>query len=182
MNTETPEILSQRIFSLRFPLDESSLKSKFRQMCLKGEYRHPDTGGTEKDFIVMNEAYHTLLPYCSLNTTVVPTRTVDGRSLETLGKGLGNTINGVSCDVCEGQGFYSVKVPRGRYIEPCVSCRYSSGFHIFKGRLHLCRGCGGSGNRTKFRTEDTVFHVCRTCEGVGEVRLFNPVFQRGGIG
>ncbi len=181
MNTETPEILSQRIFGLLFPLGEKDLRSKYRQMCLKGEYRHPDAGGTEKDFIVMQKAYEFLIPYCSLNITLISNKTVNGIELSSLGKGLGTTVNGVSCEVCEGQGYYSIKIPQGGVLTPCMSCRYSTGFHVFKGVFHICRACGGTGKRRINQTFDTIFHICRTCEGVGEVRLFNPVFQRGGI-
>lgn len=188
----SPETLCFSIFDLEFPPEESELKSRFRERTLKGEFRHPDRGGTDKGFRELKEAYDFLLPFCNLNTkVVVETRTNDGFLISDLGKGLGSTVNGTECETCIGKGYYSVtrfEYPRTSRSSTCRSCnglgyaykRRSKNYFGY-GDTFICLNCMGLGELNRERKEVTRIYKCSKCEGKGETRVFNPAFQKGAM-
>ncbi len=194
MNTNitdtSPDILCRVIFGLKFPPTEESLKSQFKSRTMNGEFRHPDRGGEHEKFIELKDAYETLLPFCNINSkTAFESFTKEGYSVTTLGKGLGSTVNGVECNTCEGQGYFSItglKTVRGTGRTRCISCNgLGYGFQFSRNSLNIetriCEECQGSGISGLVRVEVTELTRCSSCKGIGELPISNPVLQKGGL-
>lgn len=107
------------------------------------------------------------------------------------------------CNRCNGTGDY--KHPKtGKVVGECYSCRGDGWFYPYRkkraGRrdfqafweaFHVkyipgttkigqnCMTCLGSGTREVPTGERTFYVVCSSCEGVGEVKMWNPVLPRG---
>ncbi len=210
----------QGLFGLQFPPGREDLDKRYRQLCLKGPYRHPDLGGTHDSFTRLGQVYSEMKTYCSLKTPEYATvlRTREGTLISDLGKGLGNTVNGVSCEQCRTKGYVirSFQVPdpnglgscsgcEGRGLVrrksstsmDCRSCRGSGRFKTFSGFNVVCKTCGGKGKWTKIFTDLCMmcfglgeargyvfkeeYVTCFKCEGSGEIRIMNPVIQKGAI-
>ena len=185
----SPDIICRVIFGLEFPPTEESLKSEFKSRTMNGEFRHPDRGGEHEKFIELKESYETLLPFCNINSKQsFNPRTTSGFLISDLGKGLGSTVNGVECNICEGQGYFSITVLKtvpGSRRSRCGVCeglgyrfRLILGFSLETG---LCKECGGSGISNLVRVEVTELTRCSTCKGIGELPISNPVLQKGGL-
>jgi DnaJ-class molecular chaperone len=113
------------------------------------------------------------------------------------------------CDICNGVGLLSYPCKKcggsgeysrgGKVIGECNLCRGSGRFYpenkrpwmrgfwdVLKhipGTMKLgipCKKCGGSGRFLVPVMGDKLFHtVCHQCDGIGEVKIFNPVLPRG---
>lgn len=107
------------------------------------------------------------------------------------------------CKKCSGTGDY--KHPKtGKIVGKCYSCNGSGWFYpedkrptkhpfgtwgVFarvryipgsRKRGQTCRYCNGDGAVWKELKKDGVLYaVCETCQGVGEVKMANPVIPRG---
>ncbi len=138
-------------------------------------------------------------------------RTVEGIPLTELGLGLGPTTNGQDCTVCDGRGYRQFNPDiygstcgacRGNGIlKPCLDCKGTGLFTLrygkqvqcrrckghggfvmewlFYGRSVNCKGCNGTG-RT-IRGKAVQYAKCSTCDGKGEIKIYNPVLLKGGI-
>jgi len=84
----------------------------------------------------------------------------------------------VDCRFCEGKGCSRCR--NGKFVPFKAYCR-RRGLHPFwdfcPPRLQ-CSACNGVGTVTNGKTERRTFR-CPRCEGIGEVKLFNPVLPRG---
>lgn len=185
----SPENLCLSIFDLEFPPQEDELKSRFRERTMKGSLRHPDKGGTDKGFRELKEAYNFLLPFCNLQSKEsFELRTNEGYLISDLGQGLGSTINGAECTTCKGQGHYSVtgeERVRVSNVTRCLTCEgLGYGFKFTRGfsfDLGTCLSCQGTGLGNYERQEVTKVYRCSKCEGTGEIRIFNPLLQKGAM-
>ncbi len=186
--------ICQRIFNLSFPPTEIELKSAFRSLSKE---RHPDTGGSHREFIDLKEAYDMLLGYVIEGKKYVD-KTTQGDLLVDLGNGLGPTTNGAHCKNCNSLG-YRIETRTSHYrIIDCSFCGVRCGRCSGRGRLITgecpeCKGsgtfrfrnigctfCRGRGNYSKpILTQ--VYITCSTCEGTGEIKIMNPVLPKGAV-
>jgi DnaJ-class molecular chaperone len=132
--------------------------------------------------------------------------TIEGIPLVSLGLGLGLMVNGKDCYSCNHQGYtkhfgVSYKVcgcedGMIRAVFPCSSCKGTGKFEQRSGRIIDCRRCGGTGKFIhpykmvicpKCRGSATIqsfndewyYRRCGTCNGTGEIKIFNPVLPKG---
>lgn len=113
-----------------------------------------------------------------------------------------------TCDVCNGTGIFSYPckkcggygqyIRNGKVIGECNLCGGSGRFYpenkrptrgffdtikYIPGTMKRgisCKKCGGSGQIWVPVMSDKLFHtICQQCDGIGEIRIFNPVLPRG---
>ncbi len=113
-----------------------------------------------------------------------------------------------TCDACNGTGLFSYPCKKcggsgeysrnGKVIGECNLCHGSGRFYpenkrplrgfydAFKyipGTMKLgitCKKCNGHGKLWVPVMSDKLFYtVCQQCDGIGEIRIFNPVLPRG---
>ena len=157
------------------PFTERKLKSVFRMKAINS---HPDKGGTSDQFCAVKEAFDLLTLDASKDIEAVILETIEGRDISTLGKGL--KVSATKCKDCRGHGYTT----ESQFIE----CPICSGFICRRLTLSeilfrftnqfACRACHGTGFS---EIEQVRCWVCRVCNGVGEVAIFNPVFIKGSI-
>jgi len=135
-----PETIAREIFHVELPCKRAALKSAYRRLVLE---LHPDRGGTNEDFIVIQRAYEILLA----NPEVVFDRPLrKGRAL---------------CGVCKGTGYVFFHDDTWEPRRPCFTC--------FACRTTLgCKKCSGRFRVTKSSTK--VWMFCHFCTGVGETK------------
>jgi hypothetical protein len=100
-------------------------------------------------------------------------------------KGMGRVQMTVSVRCRECNGTTQFKQRNGRLVD-CTRChktgkiskpRHPSPQEILD-EIDKCRMCThGHIRRTNF--DKPTYHICRSCEGVGEIRIFNPVIPKG---
>jgi len=155
--------LAKKFFKLDLPCSVGDFKKAYRQASKE---LHPDVGGNGKDFQEMKTAYDTLMGLYGKSMGVFKekeidsnsVRAVEGTSLIDLGQGLGPTINGKDCPVCEHRGY---TVEFGRKWSFCDFCDDD-------GRAPQewpCRACKGTGKFTQKHIQRAV--DCRICGGTG---------------
>jgi len=180
-----------KILDINYPFTKQELTKAYRQKAFK---HHPDKGGDVNVFMRIQGAYEDLLPYCSKEDTGQHDvlRTVEGIPLETLGKGLGSTVNGVTCSTCDGKGWIeSTHINWLNSSKPCPVCdgkgavRTIHNFDIFSVYSYKnwrpCKRCFGMGFIDTIYKKTKSYHVCYDCSGKGEKEIFNPVLQKGGV-
>lgn len=198
------------IFHIKPPTTTNALRTKYRALA---KLEHPDTSkhpDKTKRFQNVNEAYKVL----SADKSIIEnwgevTTTVTGQKLADLGKGLGPTTNGATCEECSGFGY---RAAHG--FDPCPDCR-EFGFGDYRFRCKKCRGsgkftrngvvvgkcfpCNGAGwirpsgfglalglavcqtcnGRGAVERKTKSYYFCTKCEGKGELPMWNPVLPRG---
>ena len=82
------------------------------------------------------------------------------------------------CNLCEGSGRFYPENKRPWWLRgPYSANKYIPGTMKFG---IPCKKCGGSGQVWVPVMSDKLFHsVCYMCDGIGEIRIFNPVLPRG---
>lgn len=142
------------------------LSEQFTFLELKKAFRaqsfvvHPDTGGTEHEFGLLQEAYNLLKGRAvhELGEEVYELQTIDGTPLSKLGQGLPITISARECDICEGRGYKSF-INKMTTIK-CPDCEGEGTFFL------PCKKCGGTGDYKHPRTGKVV-GKCNLCGGNG---------------
>lgn len=177
MNMEDLEKACREIFKLGFPPKEDVLKGTYRRLTRLGEWRHPDLGGDHEKFIRMDLVYRSLVPFAvSGLTSEVQEVLIMGKKLSEFGRGLGPTTNGITCEKCQGKGYGRATIRIADTSGPYRVCRACVGTAYV-----LCLVCNG---RKKFYTQK-IEHInwwqCWDCVGVGEIRIMNPVIQKGSL-
>lgn len=87
----------------------------------------------------------------------------------------------IECPSCEGSGRFYPEAKGGEFI-------YSIAFKIIKGKqrkVHKCRRCAGWGEVLgvrKYEDGPLMYSTCGSCNGMGEIRIYNPVIPRGLLG
>jgi DnaJ-class molecular chaperone len=150
------ETQARTIFSdLGSAFSAQELKASFRRKSL---VLHPDMGGSEKDFIELNDAFG-ILSSLAKNGIGANLETVDGIKLSELGKGYPLSVSAISCENCEGKGWKSftsdlVKVK-------CLHCDGTGAFYL------PCKKCNGTGRYKHPKTGNDVGQ-CNLCLGSGK--------------
>lgn len=176
MNEIIDEALA--ILELEFPFDENALKSAFRN---KAHISHPDHGGSEEEFKQVMSSYELLVDFSQTFVEDKGLSTVGGILLSELGKGLPNK-NAAKCDNCKGLGYTTTTNRRLISGESCPACFGLGVIFIFKGfnrEWMTCQRCQGKGIFSPVYQEKGLHHVCLSCDGTGEVEIFNPVLKKG---
>lgn len=174
---EDLEKACREIFKLGFPPKEDVLKSTYRRLTRVGEWRHPDLGGNHEKFIRMDLIYRSLVPWTvsASNPSKSQEVMIRGKKLSEFGRGLGPTTNGITCVKCQGKGYgrrtYRISDINGPY-RICFDCL---------GDYTFCLVCYGRGRFYTQKVDHTEWWECWDCEGVGEVRIMNPVIQKGSL-
>jgi DnaJ-class molecular chaperone len=139
------------------PFSGRTLKKAFRRKSFEC---HPDQGGSDEAFLVLQNAYKFLLKNTVVDSSddVSSLRTVNGVFLSELGKGYPLTTSACSCERCDGRGFVSFNRAGGMNVVDCDRCS-GSGFHF-----HKCNRCGGSGD---YKRSGKVVGHCFSCDGTG---------------
>lgn len=178
-----PSLICRTFFELDFPPTEEGLRDKFRDMTLRGRYRHPDLGGTSEDFVELRTSYEFLLGFCDRSSFIESSvQFINGIPITEFGRGLGPTTNGIACEFCNGKGFYSATRLEHIYDpRACRSCRGMGSFISQRLRVTVCSDCNGFGRNLLGRENRTHHYTCHKCKGVGEISIFNPAFQKGGL-
>lgn len=195
------------ILGLSFPFSEDELKAAFRKLCLKV---HPDQGGSQEEFIKVKEAYDWLLNLAVESVKKGEnSNSIDdeefGKGLGSLvngvkcsyctGKGFTFRVEQiyetVPCTVCRPvcnrcQGTKRWIDAKGKDKGFCPQCkgvgwksnRASKMFEVF-GMCVMCLGTGYL--RHPVGKQITKRERCYKCSGAGEIRIYNPVFQKGAM-
>lgn len=75
----------------------------------------------------------------------------------------------IECRRCKGTG----KVKTKQSMKEAAYRRYYSTYGS------ICGSCGGTRRKAVDNKERPVYHTCRECGGVGEIRIWNPVISKG---
>jgi DnaJ-class molecular chaperone len=151
-----------KLLGVRPPFNEQELRRAFKALA---KVHHPDKGGDQDTFVRLRAAYEMLEPDCGKAVEVVGW-TVEGVRVDTLGKGLKTSAR--KCNGCSGKGYESQPM-----ITSCPDC--SRRWWTLQGQQ--CAQCRGIG----FISAEPRYWVCRSCNGTGEIALFNPLFVKGGL-
>ena len=169
MQNKNLEETARHYFDVELPVSSIELKKAYRRMCLK---LHPDIGGDEREFKEMQAAYKELTDssciaevFAGESEYMIHKTTVDGIPLSELGLGLGETTNGMDCELCEHRGYIT------RHTKKEISCNACNGTGMYDTKYQPCRACKGTGKFKQARSGRTV--DCRVCNGTG-------VFERKG--
>jgi hypothetical protein len=129
-------------------------------------------------------------------------RTRTGELITELGNGLGDLINGCTCERCNHKGYTVQKVPiYGKSSNvcdcefgfimsaPCRACNGTGIFHTRSGFNVRCPKCSNKHFNIfhyLFGYEEIIgykeeLHLCYICNGKGEIPISNPVFQKGSM-
>lgn len=172
----TPHLKAMTTLKLeKFPPSKDELKSAYRRMA---NQTHPDVGGSSEAFKLVQAAFDELSEFAVDGQSSRASFTVQGDDIFTLGKGLGQLVNSISCQKCSGKGYESEL----RYVQdksskiPCIICRISptlrkvncnrcqnGKFTLKSGRIVDCLNCSGSG----FVAFTTTRYGCFFCGGQG---------------
>lgn len=161
---ETLSIQTRKHFNLELPIKLIDLKKAYRRVSFKS---HPDHGGSKEQFIAMQLVYKDLVSMSNRLLGIFEEEgeliqtTTSGISLFELGLGLGPTINGRDCEVCDRKGY---ELRHGSHYKVCEECDVDG----MVPRQLKCRDCCGSGMFTQVHTRRAV--VCRLCKGSGKFR------------
>jgi len=220
---------AQKELGIEDTFTKTDLRKCFRRRAFDA---HPDSGGSEEAFTILQEAYTTLKKFVVADETDEEARATNGMKLSELGKGYPLTESAKTCETCGGFGYrdYQVDQPQhelvtcmhcggagllrykckwcesgtyrhpktGKLMGPCRSCKGTGWFYPYnkpeRGRYHHkvvyipgtkkqgvpCKYCAGRGERHEFTgATQTVYQLCMTCDGVGEIKMWNPVLPRG---
>ena len=199
-NWEHVARVAKEMFGLELPMQEAELKRAWRRECKR---LHPDVNPTRDHSAIarVNDAYQYLLSFLGSkafidSVTNEQTKTMDGYDIALLGRGLPANMNGSRCHRCNGAG-YETKLMRYEratctHQTPCIPCKGSGQFILRNNNRVQCKRCQGRGQSTHDDAcylcllENNVKPVycrfrCFTCEGTGEVRIFNPVIKKTAI-
>ena len=155
-----------KVLGLEPPITANALKTAFRR-CSKLE--HPDRSKhpqAKERFDSVAKANALLLDHTELLDSVdlSVAETNEGDELSGLGKGLGATINGTTCEECKGLGYRTFT----SLTNLCQNCRPRRPGFFSSLYEYRCRKCLGSGLfKMKFGKSGT----CYPCQGTGWVRL-----------
>lgn len=145
------------VFGMSPPLNKREFISRYRELAI--EY-HPDHGGSAEQFTKLQAARETILSFDSLFVGIrdnnLPLMTTNSIPLSELGKGYPNTINAVSCDKCEGDGY-----KKELRIIDRRNCPNVCMLHVKR-----CGACKGTRKFTQARSDRVV--DCLTCSGTGQ--------------
>lgn len=149
---------------------EFTYQELLKQYRIQARVKHPDVGGSESDFVELQEAYSVLEGeavsgegYCG-----DVRETIEGYPLSDLGKGYPLSESARTCDVCDGKGYQKFTESRGYKTVDCVECR---GEGIVN---YPCKRCGGTGRYKHPKTGRDVGE-CHGCKGTG---VFYPENKR----
>lgn len=155
-------IEASAIVGIAPPFSTASLRKAYRKASM---IHHPDTGGSEESFILLQDAYKFLVPLVKEDVVDDGDRdrdddlvTVEGAKLSSLGKGFPLNKNACECSQCGGRG-YTERVVEPRKIFKCRKC---GGHGIIS---HPCKYCNGQG---KAVSHGKVQGECRYCKGTGK--------------
>ena len=164
---------AENLFHVRFPVAMDLLKTAYRQAVRE---IHPDktkkeSAGENLLFIEMVEVYDAICsrPKLIQEKRKLDEKTVTGIPLSELGLGLGPMVNATDCGYCERKGYTSYE--QNSY-DKCQQCRGKRGNY----RCRICFGTGVNQYQKKMVVEH---HLCRECNGKGEVAMFNPCLPKG---
>lgn len=210
--TDTLVTLAKQYFDLELPVEATDLKAAYRQRVkdLHPDRNENDTTVMFQEmqaaYTKLSESE------AILEVTDNALVTIEGISLADLGLGLALTVNSVPCDRCQRKGYTTEVGSRfvectdcdamGLAIKLCPQCRGCRGFTALDGSHITCWSCNDLGtisvkvdtpwfhnfcpscNGTKRKTVPYghIYRRCYTCEGVGEIRIFNPVIPKGRLG
>ena len=180
---EDLEKACKEIFRLSFPPKEDVLKGTYRRLTRVGEWRHPDLGGDHEKFIRMDLIYRSLVPWTVANLIINSGETeilIRGKKLSEFGQGLGPTTNGVTCDKCQGKGYGRATRRVVDLGGPYIVCPICLG-KPYTLWTRFCIKCGTRGRVYTQKIDRTDWWECWDCEGVGEIRIMNPVIQKGSL-
>ncbi len=180
-----------------FPFTKDLLKTKYRE---KAKIYHPDKGGDEFTFVLINEAFNSLLKItenicrsknkCTYNGYLgsrIVSNNKDHRKDEIYEKcncckGLGNKSEMTDesemkiCLKCNGKGYVTLvcnKCIKGKYTlinKRVVDCRVCKGTGIFKKSI-WCKNCNSLGWLFGERKEKPTKVECPKCRGKGEIKI-----------
>lgn len=163
---EAKDILTRNTSDL---FTASYLKKIFRKEAFT---YHPDYGGKEEDFKVLQQAFEELEPKAQVFVDGQPVgtgelRTMQGISLTDLGKGYPLTTSAHSCDDCDGNGWRQYESSEVAGYETCTQCE-GEGMHCEK-----CHKCKGTGDYFHLQAK-RVTGVCFMCGGTGKFYPIRP--------
>ena len=208
MTNETASAL--HLLGLVVPTTRNAIKVAYRRAA---NLEHPDRSRhpqAKERFHAVQAAYELLQKDTSVLDVVesLVTLTEEGDELAKLGKGLGPTTNGLSCEDCKGMGYVGYASQRTscpncrnagfRTEYRCMKCSGTGSFRMRSGNVGQCFACKGSGWYIR-RFERTFanscpsclgigtvaskqvksYHTCYKCKGKGELPMWNPVLPKG---
>lgn len=195
-----------RTLKVEVPTTLNALKSAFRRRSLLEHPDHSQHPKASERFQHLRAVFKFACKnYVELNDELA--KTIEGTPLSSLGNGLGERKNGRPCDRCNAKGFHAdpqLKPCRNCRPQPdrllqyeyrCNRCDGSGEYHrngVLKGKCFKCNGRGwkrgrAMGNRCHAckgsmvveSSSASTYRICRTCEGCGEIEIFNPVLPKG---
>lgn len=160
----------KKYFEISLPTTVEELKKAYRKAS---KTFHPDANpkGNEEDrkvahedFIKMQAVYDALMDSSFVEdgtNTINILCTTDGTPLCDLGKGLGITQNGRTCDDCSGHGYRPLNEFKNFTCESCDE-------NGLVPKQYSCKDCRGTGNFFQPKSEKVV--PCRKCGGTGKFK------------
>jgi DnaJ-class molecular chaperone len=203
-------LLAKDLLGLQLPTTKADLKLAFRNAVKRLRPDLANSQANDEEFIKIKTFYTKLVEqspaWAFADTGAQDPKTTTGHLLSELGLGLGPTVNGKDCNVCQHRGYTIIElsgltrctrcigagfayedtcsrckgsgkfVKNGRPVGVCFSCRGTG--KPLRPRLNLCSRCHGRGSiNVPANTKE--YHLCYTCKGVGEIEIFNPVIPKG---
>lgn len=157
---------SLTVLGITEPFTRRQLRKAFRAKSLTV---HPDAGGTEEEFLELQDAYNVLLKFAQ-KLEGLPDKTEDHYSMDELGKGFPLSEAAKGCADCSGHGYKRFTRQSGDLVqETCPAC---GGLGVFS---YPCKRCGGIGKFKDPRTGKALGN-CDGCRGTGR---FVPVPKDG---
>lgn len=103
--------------------------------------------------------------------------------------GNGTVVVSTQCSDCNGTGKFQQR--KSKRIVDCRTCKgtgiqksqnlyqsffsFNFNFHYGRSQCTTCNGTGLTATRT------IKYHTCSHCEGVGEIKMMNPVIKKGSL-
>lgn len=161
MNIYEARDLATQKFGILFPLTMEDF-IKARAEIIRRNHSDKNSDADTDDFMYIMDILNTIKEnfdivngFSSISSSTV---TKTGESLSSLGKGLGDLINGRKCERCEGKGYEITKTPIFGIKD--IECDCDHGY-LHSGQCKCCIGTG------KFVTKSGFTVKCKACAGTG---------------
>jgi len=208
LSPEEGRKLSFQFFGVALPLTRDELKSQFRSAC-KRLHTDTSGSDTKDKFIAMKAFYDQLCDqnpsWAFSDGGKKEILTTSGDRLSDLGLGMPPNKNGRDCTDCNHKGYQEREVGGVErcswcmmgwaYSQPCRRCKGTGKFSNKAGKVvGECFNCKGSGIHQcnsvtrcavckgqgyKIVPTGVEYVVCASCQGVGEIEIYNPVIPKG---